>query len=62
MKEDNDLDRSVRKSVRQRVPNPLYTEGINELKKAPRPSRDPPPKQSRKRSIVFQEGGENSDD
>lgn len=56
------MDRGLRKSNRQRVPNQFYTEGINELKRAPRPARDPQPKQSRKRSILYQENGDNSEE
>jgi hypothetical protein len=56
MKEESEGDRAVRKSNRQRVPNAFYTEGINELKRAPRPARDPPSKQpSRKRSAAYQD-------
>lgn len=56
------MDRGLRKSNRQRVPNQFYTEGINELKRAPRPARDPQPKQSRKRSILYQDDGDNSEE
>lgn len=37
-----------RRSKRERVPNSFYTDGINELKKAPRPARDPPKAKSKK--------------
>jgi hypothetical protein len=57
MKEETEA--GLRKSNRQRVPNSFYTEGINELKRAPRPPREPP-KQPRKRSRVFEEEEENS--
>lgn len=63
MKEESEVDRGTRKSNRQRVPNPFYAEGISELKKAPRPPREPLQKQSsRKRSLVYQEDNENSEE
>ena len=54
MKDQSEQERGTRKSNRARTPNSFYTQGINELKRQPRPPRQPH-KVVRKKSKHYQQ-------